>query len=589
MLSANKEKLQSFYMGQNQFVIPFFQRAYVWKADNWSELWENILEEYNEFKNGNIKSEHFIGTIIIKQRESEKVGSLEYDLIDGQQRLTTICLLLRAFYDVSDDINIKNWIQGLFVFKDSYGNDNIRIINSKIDRDYFQALLLNKDNNTDLWAKYSDTKIEVFERDTELMNKVQAAYIYFRKRIELEADKSDLRTYIQVVLEKLPVIHMALAKEDDVQQIFDTINSLGVKLTTAELLKNFLYSSPKVAEYYNDYWYSIFETDEDAIEFWNRDRTSGRIKRTTVELFLYSYLVIIKESNVKLESLFKEFKNHLKNKTQDELIDFAKDIFDFASVYQDLPDGENLAEINFDEHDKRFFHVIREFDINTIFPLVLYIYKVVNDQNERIQILRVLESYVSRRTICKLTTKNYNNLFISILGELKKKEKVNAIALSEILCKYTEPTNRFPNDEELQKAFHSTYLYNQYSREILYCIALFNLNHKFTDNPKLNINGFSVEHIMPKKWRNNWNHLTEEITENVRDSKLLTLGNLTLIKGRLNSSMRDSAWDKKRAALRKYSTLKQTIDYLDIKEWNEAEISSRANHLFKSALQIWMR
>ncbi|MFN8438562.1 MAG: DUF262 domain-containing HNH endonuclease family protein [Cytophagales bacterium] len=589
MLSANKEKLQSFYMGQNQFIIPFFQRAYVWKYENWAELWEDIMEEYTELKNGNPKSEHFIGTIIIKQRESEKVGSLEYDLIDGQQRLTTICLLMRAFYDVTDDTNIKNWIKTLLVFIDSYGHENIRILHSKIDREYFQTLILDKSTNSELWDKYSKSKIEDIEKQSELMNKILGAYTYFRKRIIDEADISELRTYIQIVLEKLPVIHMALTKDDDVQQIFDTINSLGVKLTTAELLKNFLYSDQKVAKYYDEYWSSVFESDEDAIEFWNKDRTSGRIRRTTVELFLYSYLVILKESNVKLESLFKEFKNYLKDKSPDELIAFAKDVHEFALVYQELPDGENLSDISFVEHDKRFFHVIRELDINTIFPLILYIYKKVSDLHERNRILRVLESYVSRRTICKLTTKNYNNLFITILGELKKKDSLSAYSLSEILLKYTEVTNRFPDDEELKKAFNNTYLYNQYSREILYCIALFQLNHDYTDNPKLNINGFSVEHVMPKKWRNNWNHLPENITEQIRDFKLLTLGNLTLVKGRLNSSMRDSGWNKKKTALQKYSTLRQTTDYLSTDEWNETIIEKRANDLYNIALQIWKR
>lgn len=589
MLSANKEKLQSFYMGQNQFVIPFFQRAYVWKADNWSELWENIIEEYAEVKNGNTKSEHFIGTIIIKQRESEKVGSLEYDLIDGQQRLTTTCLLMRAFYDVTDDINIKNWIKTLLVFIDSYGNENIRILHSKIDRENFQKLILDKSTNSNLWDVYANLKIEEIERQTELINKIHGAYIYFRRRILDEAELSDVRAYIQIILDKLPVIHMALTKDDDVQQIFDTINSLGVKLTTAELLKNFLFSNPKVAEYYHNYWYSVFEADEDAIEFWNRDRTSGRIRRTTVELFLYSYLVILKETNVKLESLFKEFKNYLKDKKPEELVVFAKDVYDFAIVYQELPDGENLSDISFVEHDKRFFHVIREFEITTILPLILFIYKKVSDIEERNRILRILESYVTRRTICKLTTKNYNNLFITILGELKKRENITALAVSEILLKYTEATNRFPNDEELKKAFSNTYLYNQYSREILYCIALYQLNHDYIDNPKLNINGFSVEHVMPKKWRNNWNHLPDNFTEQIRDYKLLTLGNLTLVKGRLNSSMRDSGWNKKKTALQRYSTLRQTTDYISTNDWNEDIIEIRANDLYNIALQIWKR
>lgn len=589
MLSANKEKLQSFLMGSNQFVIPFFQRSYVWKVDNWAELWENLQEEFSEIQYGNNKSEHFIGTIIIKQRDTERVGCLEYDLIDGQQRLTTVCLLLRAFQDVTEDINLKNWIKTLMVFTDAYGKINNRISHSKIDKEYFQSIILNDNNNHELWNEYSKFKLDELEKRLEIYNQIKGGYLYFRHRAEKEVTAENIRTYINIILEKLPVIHMALSKDDDVQQIFDTINSLGVRLTTAELLKNYLYSQKGVINHYDKYWYSVFEADEDVIEFWNRDRTSGRVRRTTVELFLYSYLVIIKESNVKMESLFKEFKNHLKDKNEKELIAFAEEIHDFALVYQELPDGENLSEISFVEHDKRFFHVIREFEITTIFPLILYIFKEVKDTTERIKILNVLESYLTRRTVCKLTTKNYNNLFLSLLGDVKAMTVINAESIKEKLLKFTEITNRFPDDDEFKKAFHTASLINKYSREVLYCIALYHLNHDYADNPKLNINGFSVEHVMPKNWRNNWNSLPEGKTEESRDYKLLTLGNLTLVKGKLNSSMRDSGWNIKKPLLQKYSTLRQTTDYLGIETWNEEVIFTRADYLYTVALQIWRK
>lgn len=590
MLSANKEKLQSFMMGTNQFVIPFFQRSYVWKVENWNELWENITDEFREIQNGNNNSEHFIGTVIIKQKESQRVGALEYDLIDGQQRLTTVCLLLRAFYDVTDDINLKNWIRTLLVFTDSYGQENMRIIHSKVDREYFQKIILDTGSNEDIWGEYTILKLEDMEKQLEIENKIKGGYAYFRKLIEQDTDKAQIRSYINIILEKLPVIHMALSKEDDVQQIFDTINSLGVKLTTAELLKNLLYSNQAVIDLYDDCWYTIFEADEDAIDFWNRDRTSGRVKRTTVELFLYSYLVILKETGVKMESLFKEFKEHLKYKTDKELIEFAKEIKSFAEVYQKMPDGENLAEISFLEHEKRFFHIIREFEITTIFPLILYIYKKVSDLAERNKILNVLESYLTRRTLCKLTTKNYNNLFMSLLSLVKKMDSITSDKIKVELLKYTEATNRFPNDEEFEESFHSAALINKYSREILYCIALYQLNSGYTDNPKLNLEGLSVEHIMPKKWKNHWNNnLPNEKDSLNRNYVLLTLGNLTLITGKLNSSMRDSSWNIKKEALRKFSTLRQTTDYINIVDWNETEIISRAKHLYQLAVQIWKR
>lgn len=590
MLSATKEKIKSFLSSSSQYIIPFFQRSYVWKIDNWSELWENILEEYNEIKeNPNSTSEHFIGTIIIKQMLSTQVGASEYELIDGQQRLTSICLLLQAFHDAIEEESARKWIKSFLLFEDSYGKEKIRIVHSKVDRDFFQRVILNKDNNDDLWRQYKDLKSDDFDKKIDLENKIIGAYLYFRRRVEIEINVADVRSYINVVIERLPVIHMALNAEDDVQQIFDTINSLGVKLTTAELLKNLLYSKKAVIGLYDECWNSIFEADEDLIEFWNRERTSGRVRRTTVELFLYSYLVILKETPVKLESLFKEFKSHIKEMNDDELISFATEIKSYALVYQELPDGENLADISFTEHEKRFFHLVREFEITTIFPLILYIFKKESDIIERVKILNVLESYLTRRTICKLTTKNYNNLFLSILTDVKKMENITGEKIHTLLLSFKDDTNRFPNDAEFKKAFHTASLINKYSREVLYCIALYQLNNDYVDNPKLNINGFSVEHIMPKKWKNHWYNLPEGSDEVARDYKLLTLGNLTLVKGKLNSSMRDSRWDKKKESLRKYSTLSQTTDYIGKPEWNENEITTRAENLCALALHIWKR
>jgi len=585
MLNASKEKILSFLNGTTQYIIPFFQRGYVWKRDNWSELWENIVEEYSELSKGNT-SEHFIGTIIIKQILSKNVGASEYELIDGQQRLTTLCLLLRSFYDSTSDVAAKNWIKGFFTFVDSYGHEKIRIIHSKVDKANFEKILLSADNAL-LWSGYKDLKYEDFYTAIEKLDSITAAYLYFRKKIEVECKDSDIRGYVNIIIDKLPVIHMALNTEDDVQQIFDTINSLGVRLTTAELLKNHLFANKNIQPLYKEYWFEIFEADEDLIEFWNRERTSGRVRRTTVELFLYSYLIIKKENTVKMESLFKEFKNYLKNKSDDELAAFAKEIAEYANIYKDIPDGENLSEFSFREDEKRFFHIVREFEITTIFPLILFIYKNINDVVQRTAILKLFESYITRRTICRLTTKNYNNTFLSILSEVKKLENITVQDFHKILYSYTEVSNRFPNDDEFVNEFSNSHLINKYSREVLFCISLHQLNHGYVDNHKLGLDGFSVEHMMPKNWVKNWRGMAEDVTPDFRKHKLLTLGNLTLIKGKLNSSLRDSAWSNKRKKLKEYSTLKITADYLDVENWNEQEIKLREDALYQIAKEIW--
>lgn len=593
MLSANKEKLQSFFQGSNQFVIPFFQRSYVWKTDNWSELWENIIEVINDTEAGE-NSEHFIGTIIVQQAQTAKLGSLVYNLIDGQQRLTTICLLLRALHDSSEDIALRNWILKLLIFEDSYGEKNLRITHSKVDKEHFQRILLSDNNNDALYstfcAKFDSLSRKEQETYFDTLNKIDGGYLFFRNCIKSDLPQEQIRTFVTILLERLPVIHMALTKEDDVQHIFDTINSLGVRLTAAELLKNHLYAFPSVVPKYKEYWENVFEADEDTIEYWNKNRTSGRVVRTSIELFLHSYLTIKNESLIKIETLFKEFKAYLKDKEDDSqaLLEFAEELSEYGKLYATIPDGENLAEISFSEHEKRFFHVIRELDNTTVFPLVLYIYKNVSSVEERNRILNLLESYLVRRTVCRLTTKNYNNLFIALIKDLKKEGVVCFDNLKAKLLSFDDDSNRFPSDEEFKVAFNSAYLINKYSSEVLFCIALYQMDNDFQDNRKLTDYGFSLEHVMPKKWINHWEK-PEGLDEGFRNHKLLTLGNLTLVKGKLNSSMRDSAWSNKKEALRKYSTLRITTDYLNNDIWNEDVIKERANDLFIIALDIWQR
>jgi len=578
MLSANKEKLHSFFQGTNQYQIPFFQRSYVWKKDNWEELWDNILDEKQAHTAGE-DSEHFIGTIIIKQKLSETLGINPFDLIDGQQRLTTICILLKAIQDsLQNDAN-KNFISSLLIFVDANGKQHIRLSHSKIDTKYFTEILLSKDANKGL--TFDDYKDDIAEK----LNNIQKCYVYFKSKTK-NLDQTELMAITNIVLQKLPVIHMALSKEDDVQQIFDTINSLGIKLTTGELLKNYLFASKKVEPYYNPYWETVFEEDEDDVKFWNDNKTAGRIPRTVIELFLHSFLTIKTEKLSKLESLFKEYKAYLKDATDGDKIAFAKELKEYAEIYRNFPSDINLKEFAFVDYEKRFFYLIDKLDINTVMPLVLYIYKNISDINERRNIIETLESYLVRRTACRLTTKNYNNLFVSIMGEMKKNKVKTQAAFKQILLGYKDDTNVMPTDTQFETAFSSSHIINKYAEGILFCITLYLNSHKYMDNNMLNNDNLSLEHIMPKKWRNHWNN-PKVIDEATRDHKLLTLGNLTVVKGQLNSSMRDAAWDKKQKSLQQYSTFKITTDYTNTTTWDETNITNRASDLLTYAKAIW--
>lgn len=574
MINANKELLNSFFSNNLQYIVPFFQRPYVWNEENWETLWEHI-SRIAEKTATDSKSEHFIGTLITKQRVSTTIGENKLDLIDGQQRLTTFSLLLKAIATKATGESpynkLKDKTNELIVFENSKGEMFIRIEHSRNDREYFEAILLGKDLS-------------------QLQNKehkILKAYQFFLTKLKDHSDE-ELDNLKTVILSNVPIISMLLEAKDDEQEIFDTINSLGVRLTTGELLKNYIFHDDAIKPLYDDYWEKVFEDDEEQIKFWSKNKTSGRTIRTNIEVLLYCYLTIQKKSIVELEKLFNEYKSWLQGKTTAEIISFLEELKQYATIYYNFPEGTELNEISFSQEEERFFHIIEKLEITTVYPLILYIYKQVADESVRLQMLNLLESYLVRRNICRLTTKNYNNIFIQIISKLSEQEYVSMESLLEILYNYTDDTNRFPIEGDVITAFSDEAISNANAREILYCISLYQIYNPKNDISKLSSSSYSVEHIMPQKWETNWNEAElDDATKILRNKKIKTLGNLTLITKSLNSSMKNAAWNEKKEALKEYSLLKITTEYIDKPHWNEAEIDNRANDLASIALKIW--
>lgn len=574
MINANKELLNSFYSNNLQYVVPFFQRAYVWNSDNWDILWEHINRIADKTLD-NSKSEHFIGTLITKQRLSNAIGENKLDLIDGQQRLTTFSLLIKAIATSASGQDpyskLKEKTNELVVFGNSKGEKYICVEHSRNDKEYFEAIMLDKD-----LASLTNQEHKILKR-----------YRYFLTKLEKHTDEQldNLKT---IILSNVPVISMLLAAGDDEQEIFDTINSLGVRLTTGELLKNFIFSDSVIKPLYDTLWEPVFEDDEEQTLFWTKPKTSGRIIRTNIEVLLYCYLIIQKKTSVELEKLFGEYKSWLLGKTSKDKVSFLEELKEYASIYFNFPEGTELNEIGFSQDEERFFHIIENLEITTVYPLILYIYKQVTDSDTRLQLLKIIESYLVRRNVCRLTTKNYNNLFIQIIGKLIELKTVTVDSLKLVLASFTEDTNKLPSDLEFTTAFSDEAISNSNAREILYCISLYQIYNLKNDINKLSSSSYSTEHMLPQKWETNWGKKgIDESAKIQRNKKLKTLGNLTLVTKSLNSSMKNAAWGKKKKALKEFSLLKITTDYIDNSEWDESKIDSRASDLATMALKIW--
>ena len=367
---------------------------------------------------------------------------------------------------------------------------------------------------------------------------------------------------------------------------------MASSLRQQNFLKNYVFQDDSLKALFEAFWQQIYEDTEEQILFWNADKTAGRIIRTNIEVLLYCYLIINTLKEVKLERLFNEYKNWLKQKTQEQKKAFLAELKSYAEIYISFPSGEDLNEISFTESEKRFFHLIDGLAITTAYPLVLFLYREVADVGEREKVLSLIESYLVRRNICQLTTKNYNNLFITIIQRLLKMQedgtKVSATSLMIVLSSFTEDLNRFPTDAEFRLSFGQNHLSNQNAKEILFCLSLFEKHDPLHDVTKLSSSTFSVEHMMPVKWEENWNDADmDEVQKLKRNLSLRTLGNLTLVNKRLNSKMSNAAWVEKKELLSRFSSLRITTDYLNTEAWNEDSIAKRANDLGESALKVW--
>lgn len=568
-MDAGKRTINDIFNGNRILEIPFFQRAYVWGEDQW----ERLLEDMENVSSSN--RPYFLGSVILKQQPTNtghSVGDVR-TVIDGQQRLTT----LNIFFKV---LCLKNQQNSTFerIFK--LINNSIALQHNHNDIDSFETVL----NLSEL-------------KDLEGNDNITLCYNYFRN--QLDPGKLNLNN----ILSKILFVGIDLDENEDEQQIFDTINSLGVKLTTAELLKNYFFNRDEIATY-NTYWKNVFEKDDDTKNYWDREITTGRLRRTFIDIFFFSYLQIKiqdKELNVKtedkiefskVEHLFESYKSFVKNYLAGDKKGILSEIKDYAQLFQENFNYDIIeSELTSQSGIERVNAIIFGLDTSTLIPYVLYILKNVTSDKERNELFDFLETYIMRRIVTKANTKNYNQLFTDRLinnGILSKQQFLGFLEGQE------NQVNYLPTDKELKEAFHSSILINKQSAGILYFIESKIRSGNLHSTQLLGINKYSLEHLMPKKWEERWGKISNQEEKINRNRKLLTLGNLAIITQSLNATIKNANWEIKKEGqrdkkgLRFYSTGIETMNrYLDLDVWDESTIEERANFLFEKAKKIW--
>lgn len=580
-MKVNRLTLNDIFDRTERLDAPIFQRPYVWDEDkNWEPLWESIKNICDKKLVNVISRPHFIGTIVLEQIHTT-TGKLNIrQIIDGRQRLTTFQLALAAIRDLCVKQNEKRYAETF----DKLTTNTVPL--SESDEDSFKVWPTNIDR--DIFKKVMSARTPIGVRRIEEENgesKIPSAYIYFLDKFDewlgtagTEEFQKRLQCLYFTFRDNLHLVVIDLEQDDDAQEIFETLNALGTPLLPADLVKNYLFhmadiQKTNVEELYKKYWLN-FDLENN---YWRKETRQGRFKRPRLDYFLGHFLTLMMVDEVPATQLFSTYRDYVQG-CEDKSAEKQMEKFRlYAEIYK------SFDEFHPESREGLFFERLDCMDTSTLHPVLLELLRIKNGNEQKNELLSIFvdfESFLIRRTICELTTKNYNKLFIGLLKELKEKE-INQKNIRDYLLNQETDISRWPDDVELLKAWKNNAFYKKQKRGrgpmILKALEA-ELHTKKTERLKYD-DDLTIEHLLPEKWEKHWPLKAEENMpeykeqEEIRENHLHRVGNLTLLTKVLNPSISNGPWDKKLPEILKHSAL--NLNRLLPKKWDETAIDNK--------------
>lgn len=592
---TNVKNPQDIFYNPQRLLVPLFQRPYVWnKERQWEPLWQDVRRVAERLLEG-IESNHFLGAVVLQQLPNE-LGSLSSrSVIDGQQRLTTLQLLFDAIHGELDSRGLSAYasqVKALVENPEAYrtlGEDVYKVWPTNRDRPGFNEVMS---------ASYPVSYSALENKESQLAK----AHQYFSEVVSLWLNEGDQesrgRALVDTISRHLQIVVIDLAFDEDAQEIFETLNARGTPLTAADLIKNFVFQrlegSPQVIEQaYHKYW-ELFETP-----FWEEEVKTGRLVYSRSSLFLAQWLIAQTGQELTAREVFNRFKHYVED--LDQAVDrLLPRLHADALTYQSLvkaslvPNGQ-LGPVPL------FLYRISSLDSQVFTSLVIWLMDSEAETVDQEQVelaVQSLESWVVRRSILKLPTKNYNRLMVDLLNKLKTlpREEVG-IQVQKFLSSQSSVNSYWPTDDEIISELSKRPIFRRLARGRLRMIleAVEDRRRgfggpsqgKYADST-VSRGIHSIEHIMPQEWRTNWEFNGDDEDASERDTRVHQLGNLTLVTKAFNSKLSNGVWEKKKAAFQEHSTLLTTADVVNSGEsWDDLAIENRSVSLAKAITEIW--
>lgn len=583
--------------------VPLYQRPYVWKRDEqWQPLWEDLRRLSEDLLSGKQPRSHFLGASV-QDRPPVPPGHIETRLlIDGQQRLTTLQLLLRAFEDVvrlEEDNRYHQAIGKLIRNQHPLSTEvyeAFKIWPTNADRDDYQTVMESADRAALL------TAYGVRADSKSVGRNIPDGYLFFHDAISewlAENDGSEKNRKIpalySAVRDNVRLVVIDLDEKDDAQLIFETLNARGTPLLSADLVKNSLLSEIQdnggdAEGAYQRYW-QVFDKDA---PFWRAETGRGHARRARIEIFLQHVLTLLTGDDVSAAHLYAAYRDFSLGQNAGSAEERIKIVRKYGDIYRKIVEGHEIPRI------RTFLERLNVMDIGTAYPFLLKLFDVLGARADLlVEVLSDVESFLIRRMVCRLSTRGYNRLFVDLVSEVEGTPNQIPQRIRLSLLNRTAEFDRWPNDDEFKKAWLANPLYENLTRPRLRMIleameaALRGDFAETKDVPK----NLTVEHVMPQTWQANWplpgkNSTAEETLQ--RDELIHTIGNLSLLNEKLNPAQSNRAWvvegdpdGGKREALREHRVLYLNKRLCEHDRWTELEIEERSKTLFENAKRIW--
>ncbi len=606
-MEAKALSARELFDGTVCYEIPPFQRPYVWtEEDQWQPLWDDIERVVERESEGEAASPHFLGAVVVKQLPAGAGDPARHSVIDGQQRLTTLQVLLDAIQLIAsehgdeDDAETLNELVWNPANRFRNTHKRFKLRPSRLDREAFERVM---DNDLSVPPEMASARI------------VQAHSFFYqavRSWAEVTGDPDKARTRIgalaAAVQQRLLLVSIDLGTDDDDQLIFETLNDRGTPLLSADLIKNFIFLRGEEINADVDRWGEQYWNDFDE-DWWREEVSQGRLYRSRIDLFLQYWLTMRLQEEIPTDRVFQRFRAY----ASPHLVEAATAEALLAALRQDANTFRGFAQLDNEGAPGRFYRrVIEKLELGATTPVLLWLISD-NHQLPAAQVahaLSSLESWVVRRTLLRWTMKDVNKMTVALLKHLATSGAVDVgDTVTSYLLDQTADARVWPDDDVTRSILPRTKLYGSVRQgRIVEVLRVIEQRRRSARNESVSIpSKLDVEHVMPQGWRSHWplEDPHDVALSSKRDALIHTIGNLTVVTQSLNGTLSHRPWRDvdaaglpgpeaglgKRSLLHKHSLLllnKQIVDdHPDA--WTESDIRRRAEELTEEVIAAWPR